>query len=364
MARKPKYRRHLARNRGFVEFNGKRHYLPGAYKSPESLEAYRAFLNQHVHRTIDTTRPAAPLVVQLVTRHLDWAREYYPPGDRSEASNIKAAMNHLLAQHALKPASEFGPKDLQAIQHRMAKAKALRTYINATTRRIRAMFKWAAAEELCSPAIFGALVMVPWLRKGRSPARESQPKQPVDRCDVDAVLPELSPTVAAMVEFQWLTGVRSQSLCLARADQLDRSKKPWEWRPRHKQEHTTELVVFVGPRAQKIIKPLLSRLGYLFAPVHHTTGKRAKRFRSFYDATSYNRAVRRAIERVNLRRGKKPQMKRWTPHQLRHARATLVRARHGLEAAQASIGHKRIDSAQIYAQAQMERAKRVALEMG
>ena len=372
MARKPKYRKHTARNLGFVEFNSRRIYLPGAYKSPESLAAYRDFLKRNVEPFQLPPQPlTAPATLGvIVARYLAWAEDNYPMGSRSENANIHATMQLLLSVvDPMLPAAEFGPSKFKAFQAALAKRKLARSYINATCGRIKRMFKWAASEELVDQSVYFALTTVAGLRKGRSPAGEPAKRAPVAWEHVEAILPELSPTVRAMVMTQWLTGARSQSVCQARPEQFDRSKKPWEWSPRHKQEHTTdELVLYVGPKAQKILAPFLKGKGpkdYLFQP-KHLSGKRAKGFRSFYDSTSYLRAVARAIARTNRNLeeiGEKP-IPYWTPHQIRHARGTLVRARHGLEAAQASLGHARLDSAQLYAKRQAELARRVALDMG
>jgi site-specific recombinase XerC len=88
--------------------------------------------------------------------------------------------------------------------------------------------------------------------------------------------------------------------------------------------------------------------------------------RAFYDSVSYLRAIRRAQERIRKQQAAdgKHMDPLWTPHQLRHARGTLVRAKHGLEAAQAALGHARMDSTQIYAQRLRESARAVALDMG
>ena len=54
----------------------------------------------------------------------------------------------------------------------------------------------------------------------------------------------------------------------------------------------------------------------------------------------------------------------WHPHQLRHNRGTEVRQRYGIEAAQVALGHARADVTQVYAEKNLEHAKRIAREMG
>ena len=52
----------------------------------------------------------------------------------------------------------------------------------------------------------------------------------------------------------------------------------------------------------------------------------------------------------------------WHPNQLRHSRATELRNKYGLEAAQVVLGHARADVTQIYAEKNLAIAVRIALE--
>ena len=54
----------------------------------------------------------------------------------------------------------------------------------------------------------------------------------------------------------------------------------------------------------------------------------------------------------------------WRPNRLRHSRATEIRRRYGLEAAQVALGHSRADVTQVYAERDLALAERVAREIG
>ena len=54
----------------------------------------------------------------------------------------------------------------------------------------------------------------------------------------------------------------------------------------------------------------------------------------------------------------------WHPHQLRHTRATEVRRRYGVEAAQVALCHARADVTEIYAERNFGLAAKIAKEMG
>ena len=56
--------------------------------------------------------------------------------------------------------------------------------------------------------------------------------------------------------------------------------------------------------------------------------------------------------------------RRWSPNQLRHAAATTIRAKYGLEAAQMVLGHAKADVTQIYAERDLARAVEVMREIG
>lgn len=362
--RRPKYRKHTTRDVAFVEYRGLRRYFKGPWKSPESVAAYRKFLRDNGFTHVEPIDDKPQFVATVAKEFLAWASATYPPGVRSEAANCRAAIGHLVQADGQTPVAAYGPQKLKALQQRLAHAKLSRTYINAVSARVKRAFKWAVSEGLIEPAIYYALATVPGLRKGRSTAPEPIKRSPVLWQHVEPVLLELSPTVRAMVEVHWLTGVRSQSICGARASQFDRSVSPWIWTPKHKTEHLDHaLLVFIGPKAQEILAPYFDGRDFLFQP-RHLNGKRARGYRAFYDSTSYLRAVARAIERVNRARGDAGHIPHWTPHQLRHARGTIVREQFGLEAAQAALGHARIDATQLYAQKQIELARRVAEIMG
>jgi integrase len=54
----------------------------------------------------------------------------------------------------------------------------------------------------------------------------------------------------------------------------------------------------------------------------------------------------------------------WHPHQLRHNRGTEVRRKYGIEAAQVALGHARADVTEVYAERNLEQARKIAREMG
>ena len=57
-------------------------------------------------------------------------------------------------------------------------------------------------------------------------------------------------------------------------------------------------------------------------------------------------------------------MEHWSPNQLRHTRATEVRAQFGLDGAASILGHAQIGVTQVYAEQDQARALEVARRIG
>jgi integrase len=297
----------------------------------------------------------------------------------------------------------------------MVEAGHSRRYVNENVHRIRKVFRWAASEQMIPSSVPQDLATVDGLRKGHSQARETAPVTPVDDKTVDATLPHLPKVVADMVRLQRLTGARPGEICSMRPVDVDRTGETWKYVPaEHKTEHHgNQRVIFIGPKAQAILLPYLLRdaEASCFSPADSEKNRRAevhtrrvtpmscgnvpktdwrrKRNRApggCYTNDSYRRAIARGCELAfgmpkelrkidkDLPAEEQADLKRqaaawraenvWFPHQLRHSAATNIRHRFGLEAAQAALGHTRLEVTQIYAERNNDLAARVAREVG
>ena len=387
MARIPKYRRHTLRNLGFVEYEGKRHYFLGAYGSKESRDAYASFLRsldsgEHKIAKIRAT------VTDLVDDYLVWSKGYYPA---KEHGHMQRVCQVLMDLHEDVLLADYTPSRLREVQNAMVAKGWFRKSINTNIVRVRQIFKWGAARELVPGTVYHALTAVAPLKMGRTDAPESMPVEPVDPAHVAAVLPYLTPTVADMVRVHQLTGVRSDTICCLRPVDVDRLGPIWIYRPhRHKtQHHGHDLIVPLGPKAQAILLPYMDRPeeSYCFSPAEsmeklrsgqrrhaktQQTSKPVKAPGACYTSQSYWRAIARAIDRVNAAEAKQAAQEgrspvivpHWHPHQLRHALATEVRRRFGLEAAQVALGHAHANITEVYAERDLALASRIAAELG
>ncbi|MCP4571464.1 MAG: tyrosine-type recombinase/integrase [bacterium] len=396
--RVPKYRKHSS-GKAFVEWQFRRHYLDGLYGSAESRNEYRTFLREHVFAATEAEEPkdeSSTTIVDVVLAYIDFAEAYYPAGNRTEVANLHYAIDPLVVRYGHDVALEFGPRKLK--EHRQwlidtpyrrvnGSGKVIkeetrsRAYINAQIDRIRRMFTWAASEELIPPSVPQALATVANLRKGRTKAREPAKRRPVAWPDVAAVAAVVSPIVSAMISLQWYTGARSDNVCHLRPCEVDQSSTVWLWMPGHHKGtwRNAELIIPIGPRAQAAIGRLIDRDEdtFVFSPREsagwyaacraarrkskRTPSEKARRrpnrrLSVKYTTNTYGQAVSYGIAKAGV--------PHWTPHQMRHSRATAVRKTHGVEAAKAMLGHESLDATLIYAERDLALAKRVAREVG
>jgi integrase len=404
----PAYRLHKPSGQARVIVNGEHIYL-GKYGSAESREKYArviAELDADVGggRREDTNEASASslTVNELILTYWRFAKSYYVKNGEPtrEIGGIHEALLPLRRLYGHTVAAEFGPKKLKAVRQHMIEGGLSRGVINLRVSRIKRLFKWAVAEELVPPSVYHGLQAVAGLRYGRTKARETEPVKPVPDLYVAVILPFVTPHVAAMIKIQRLCGMRSSEVVIMRPCDIDTSEDVWIYEvPDHKTRwRGHRKLVPLGPEAQRILKPFLQRdpEAFLFSPreankwrLEHRPPyhgrqrktplypsevrrrekvkqarrrrkpKRPKRER--YDTDSYRRAIEYRLKKAAKAGVVVPH---WHPHQLKHNRGTEVRKRYGIEAAQVSLGHARADVTQVYAEKNLELAKRIAREMG
>ena len=165
---------------------------------------------------------------------------------------------------------------------------------------------------------------------------------------------------------QLLTGARPGEACVLRPCDVSRTGETWEYVPAaHKTEHLgRSRTIIVGPQAQAVLAPYLEGRppqACCFSPAESVAAFRAARKAARrtpercgnregtnrkaapkvspgerYTAGSYRHAVHRACGKAGLPRR--------SPNRLRHARATFLRGRYGIEAARVVLGHSTADT--------------------
>jgi len=387
----PKYRHFKPKNLGVVRIDGKDFYL-GKFGSPESYERYRRLLAERFSRPAasPSNRAAKPqseviMIVELAVGYYKHVESYYVKHGKPthQVAIIKYALKTLNSLYGSTLCKDFGPLALKAVRGAFVEEGLSRNEVNRRVRLIKQMFNWAANEELIPKGVNHELQSVKGLLEGRTLAPDRPPVKPVPEAIVEQTLKHLSPTIAAMVRLEQLTGMRPGEVCGMRMCDISMSGPVWEYRPEtFKTEHHSgsARVIPIGPLGQAIIKPFLGMktTAHIFRPDPNDPRK----WRSYYHVDSYRRAIWRACDKANphaelscipstkLTAEQKVELEtwhkahRWNPNQLRHSSLTAIRRKHGAEAAQTVAGHAQLNTTEIYAEKNLEAARAIMLEMG
>ncbi len=329
-----------------------------------------------------TERRYVLTIDQLCDRFLSHAKTYYVKNGRQTRTfgNFTDAINPLRRLFGLSAAADFGPLALKRVRDAMVSAGWSRGTVNQQVGRLRSVFRWGVEQEMLPPTVLEGLRALSPLKRGRCDARETEPVRPAPAAHIHAVRRHVSRQVWAMIELQRLTGMRPGEVLSMRVCDLNMSGVVWTYTPaEHKTEHHGHgRAVFIGPRAQTILRPFLrpELTAYLFSPREaeqvrrgidakgqrrpgqpETKRKTARRVGERYTTESYRRGITRACDLAGV--------PAWSPNQLRHNAATRLRREHGLDVAQTILGH-RIGSAitELYAEANVRKARQVIAKVG
>lgn len=389
----PSYRLHRSTGQAVVRLDGKDHYL-GVYGTPDSKRRYEQILAEWLARKSGITPPVLPAeasgyprlsVEDLIARYLLFAEGHYVKRGKPtrQMERVKLSLGPVRDQFGAIPAASFGPKALKDVLAIYGRLGWKRGFCNACLGCVKRAFKWAVSEELIPPSVWHGLSTVAGFRRGAPGIAESSKVRPVPWETVEKTLPELLPTVSDMVRLQHLAGMRPCEVCGLRVCDLrldgrvpDGPHFPGVWvyvvcddvnKTAH---HGHPRLVFFGPRAQEILQPYLDSLqpdDHVFSPrraviewlkqAGRSTRLRKKGSpRDHYGTDTYDRAIASAARRAGV--------PRWSPNQLRHARATELRRQYGLDAAGATLGHHSLAVTQIYAEEDLAKAAQAMREAG
>lgn len=319
----PTLRTHAASQRDFVVWDGHSYYL-GAAGSAESVAAYQSICANITNYGMAVYQPRTVWnVSELVNEYRTHLPELHP-AESKEPQMIGLALRDLVANFARVDASQFSPAKFLALrQIWIDKRKAVST-VNKWHNYVLNLFRWAAMTDLLPASVWHSLLTVPKLKPGRSPAKPAKKVGPVPMEHVEAVKPLVSEQVRDAIDLQLLTGMRSaEVLGMTTAQIVGNIYRPEKHKTKWRGHVRT---VPLGPKAMAIVQRRVeSGHGQLF------------RLR----VDSYGEAIKRACLRAGV--------PHWHPHQLRHAAGTRVRDTHGLDAAQAFLGHASAKTSEIYA---------------
>ena len=415
----PKYRFHRASKQAVVTLDGDDYYL-----GPHGTKASRLEYDRLIAEWLANGRrmPAKDseghvAVMEVLAAYKRFAEGYYVKNGTitAEVGAIVSAMRIVKRLYGKLDAAEFGPLKLQAVQQSMIAEGWARKSINKQLQRVVRIFSWAESKEMVPKGHTAALREVSGLHQGRTTARESAPVLPVADEIVQQTLHHLPAIVADMVRLQRMTGARPDEICSIRPCDLDTSGDVWAYTPEsHKtQHHGKRRVIFIGPRAQAVLRPYLLRSceSYCFSPADSERKRRRERHESRvtplaygngpgtnrkgspkrrpgtrYTSNTYRVAIVRGCElafgmpdelrvapRYESADAKAARLKKagewrekhcWSPNQLRHSAATAIRKQFGLEGAQVTLGHSHANTSEIYAERDHAKAAAIMAEVG
>jgi integrase len=422
--RVPSYCKHKPSGQSKVVLNGKTFYL-GRYGSAASKQAYDRLIHEWLAAGRQLPGRTELTVNQLILTFLRYAEGYYRKPDgrpTNEVSCLKVAFRPLRELYGDTSANDFGPAELKTVREAMIGKGWYRKSINRHLERIRRMYRWAGGEGLVPAECYHRLLCVGGLKIGRTEAVEGKPIRPVPIVYVEAVRPHVSAPIRAMIDLQLLTAMRPGEACVMRACDLETSGRVWIYRP---QSHKTQYFghvreIYLGPRAQEVVKPFLKTdlQAFLFSPheareEHYQEIRAARKTRvqpsqecrreanpvvlpgDHYTPHSYRRAISyacglawplpahlapmvtetgkretRAYWKARLTADEKAAIKTWRrehswhPHQLRHNAATSVRKEYGIELARIILGHSTAFTTEIYAEQDRQQAVEVIAKIG
>lgn len=387
--------------RAFVEIPGagrKRKYF-GKYGTPEANEAYSEWIRLWIDGAMpkQEARPTA----ELVPIYLAYLKHMKGRVSRQTFDQAKVASRKFFEYVGTSiKVSDLTPALLRGFQTHLSKQtyreggvdiQFSRVYCNDLVKRFKRFIRWAMGEGSIDTDTALRLDAVEPLKRGKSEARETRKVTAVSWADVQRTLPFFTPTIATMVQVQFLCGMRPGEVCGMKRADIDRKGvmvegvRIWLYAP---EEHKgawrgQELEKAIPPLAQEMLTKWEQRGDcgdYFFSPRQATkdaygwngpwvVGEKAEwdktltKLAECYKTTIYDAAVKAGVERAV---GVVADLRPWTPNQLRHGMATLLRATPGIgiEGASAYAGHRNIDTTLIYAHRTREQIARIAAQFG
>lgn len=408
----PQYNLHRPSGQARVRICGRDYYL-GAWGSPESKQRYDALIADWLAGKLKTKSsqaepraeplPSALTVADVLGLYLEHAKGYYRDRGKhtGQVDRIGRMAKVVIARTGTQAAVAFGPRALKDCRRDMVQLGWSRGFVNACIGCLVRCWAWAVSEELVPAESAQALREVAPLREGEQNVREGRTVLAVPWATVQRVLPHLQPAVADLLTVQYLAGMRPVEACHLAPQHIHQDGKlpdgscfPGVWvyvvpPEANKMYHKDrKRIIFLGPKAQAILAPYLARRQpdeYLFSPLEsrqqfdaaksaarttprypshmaRNAAKRTPRPKRIAADRYVTHALQTALRRACVRAG----VPHFSPNQIRHARATELRALDGLglPAAGAVLGHKSLETTLIYAEESLQRAAEAMRRVG
>ena len=403
MKRPPKFCHHKGTDRGYsTDPRTKKEIWFGPWGLASTKQAYLRWVAELLTEEVAPRLPTEhePVVADLVNAMIKHSISYYrdPTTGKptSQLGVIKSALKELDLYLEMK-IKDFKPSVLVAVRAAIMnrdimpqsegtkKKKLCISSVNNAIVKIRQMFKLGVGWELVPVEIYQALACVQHLNWRTAPTLRNPDKiTPVPLEYIDLIMPHLKPLYQALLKVHMDTGMRVKELCSMRWSEITEVKnKPgmFCYSPaEHKNAHRGDTrMVYIHESFIELMKSVRKPLWDADAVWCQKGVGRNAGYSGMISADSYARAIEGAQKRYNEGRisieagnrtdrkqkykytsAKRTPMVHWTPLQIRHTVATEARRTHGLEGAQAKLGHSTIDATQIYAEKRNDLALNMA----
>lgn len=300
------------------------------------------------------------LVEDICARYCAFALTYYklPDGKKtSEVSNVTTGIRLFRQMFGEAAISELTHSDMLTFRDALVRSGVCRSTVNRRMQIVKRMLTWALDEALIPAVVKAELTQVQMLKRGRSLAPERPPVREVADYVIEKTIEHMMPNTADMVRVHRLTGMRPCELCAMRWADIDTTQTPWvyhvpdaanknEWRGEFGQSR----VVCIGPKARAILERHRDT-EYPFSPAAAVKELMAEKRAAAVSPSRYCRAKAHAVRvpgerwRTDSYTGtivaacRRAGIPAWGANRLRHAFATEVRRKFGLEACRAVLGH-------------------------
>lgn len=344
-SRGPKYLGSWGSDRSFDNY---REALTGLGFGPEQIDAALVAARAKFARP-NPSRQTAFTVRQLYAEFIRWAPTYYrlPSGEpTSEVRSFRCALKDVLARLGSTATDNVRPADLYRIRQSWIDRRWCRKTINDHLGRVIRVFRWGLDEDrgFVSEQTVAVLRLIRPLRPFRSAAKESRVVVGADPVAVESTAAAVDPVVGAMLRLQLYTGMRPGEVRSLRRPMVrtEDGRAVIDFQFEHKTGYRQKRrVVPLGPRAAELLAPWLARCEsdgqFVFRPA---LLRRPKTKLSKFEGWSYARMVRSGCKKAGV--------VTFSPNQIRHLVAEEVRRSHGLDAAQALLGHSQRATTERY----------------
>lgn len=327
--------------------------------------------------------PAAITVGTLILAYLEHVAAGRTKAELRTVSQWGRAreISHALFTRHHVPVNDFGPRMLREVRDELAltpkrytftpdKAHRARTHVNRLVREIVSLFRWGVSEQLVAVTTWQALLTTPHLKRGKSPARETDKREPAPDADVEKVLRHLPPVIADLIRFARLVACRPDEAARLRLADTAPAAGVLKWTLiAHKTAAVTgrPKEIPIGPRAEALARRWAA--GKDPTEVVFARADRGRVRGPGMIATRPYRSPRQRFQTDEIRKAIHAAcdlagVTHWTPYQLRHAGLTAIRKKCGVEAEAAVAGWTTPKLAYHYAALSFDEAAAAARRLG